>query len=231
LRNPVYLGKVKWNGQLFPALHQPIITETKMEMVKDIFSEKIHTYTNNKTSGLLKGLLFCGHCDKKLIPSYTRKKNGKVYLYYRCGSTFNKNGYESNCAGQYIPLEEVNTAVKEQILSFASEEKLKILTAQIKKENQRTEKEINLIKAEAEKLALELKTIKAKKEKYLDSLIDGNFSKGERERINQKIDDFSRTNFQSLKPYFNSFLYIYLFNIFIQPAKPFFVGHILMIYF
>jgi len=38
---------------------------------------------------------------------------------------------------------------------------------------------------------LELKTIKAKKEKYLDSLIDGNFSKGERERINQKIDDFS----------------------------------------
>ncbi len=191
LRNPVYIGKLKWNNQLFSALHQPIITESKMELVKNIFLSKAYVHTNNKTSGLLKGLLFCGYCDKKLIPSYTRKKSGKVYLYYRCGSTFNKNGYERKCSGQYIPLEEVHKLVKEQILEYASDEKLKILNSQIKKDNQRIEKQITLLKVELEKLEIELKTIKAKKEKYLDSLINGNFSRGERERINQKIDDFS----------------------------------------
>jgi len=191
LRNPVYIGKLKWNNQLFSSLHQPIITELKMDQVKNIFLEKAHIHSSNKTSGLLKGLLFCGHCDKKLIPSYTKKKSGKIYLYYRCGSTFNKNGYDNKCPGQYIPLDEVHKHVKEMILSYANEEKLIILNAKIKKENQQVENQIKLLNAELERLEIELKTIKTKKEKYLDSLITGIFTKGERERINQKIDDFS----------------------------------------
>lgn len=190
LRNPVYLGKVKWNGQLFPALHQPIITETKMQLVKEIFENKKFINSNNKTAGLLKGLLICGYCEKNLSPSYARKKN-KKYFYYRCGSTFNKNGYDSKCSGLYIPFEKVHALVIERLLEYAKEEKLSLIKSKIDKHNKQIEKQTTLLKTELGNHELFLSNTKNKKEKYLDSLISGNFSKSERERINQKIDDFS----------------------------------------
>jgi site-specific DNA recombinase len=191
LRNPAYIGKIKWNEQLFTALHQPIITEAKMQQVKEIFEERINKYAATKTTGLLKGLLVCGNCQKPLAPNYTKKKNGKVYLYYRCGSTFNKTGELSTCAGQYIVLERIHQLVKEKLLEYSSEKAIRNTQTMLAQHNQDIEKQIKLFAAELDKLSSELKIIKTKKEQYLDSLISGNFTKTERDRINQKIDEFS----------------------------------------
>lgn len=191
LRNPVYIGKMKWNEQLFPALHQPIITEAKMQQVKEIFEERLYTHSNHKTSGILRGLLSCGLCHKPLGPNYTKKKDGSTYLYYRCGSTFNKNGQKGLCAGQYISFDSMHQKVKENLLQQSTETQIQAMQNTINKKNKDIEKKIILLSADLEKLEQELKNIKMKKEQYLDSLISGNFTTAERERINQKIDDFS----------------------------------------
>ena len=191
LRNPVYIGKMKWNEQLFPALHQPIITEAKMQHAKEIFEERANIYINTKTPGLLKGLIVCGLCQKPMAPNYTKKKDGKIYLYYRCNSTFNKIGGLANCVGQYISFEELHRLVKVKLLECVSEAALNDVQTRINQANQAIENQIVLISANLEALENELKLLKVKKEQYLDSLVSGQFTPSERERINQKIDDFS----------------------------------------
>jgi site-specific DNA recombinase len=191
LRNPVYIGKMKWNEQLFPALHQPIITEAKMQLVKEIFAERTYMPSNNKTMGLLRGLLFCGICHTPLGPSYTKKKNGTTYLYYRCGSTFNKTGQETICTGQYVGLDTVHQQVKEKLLLYSTEKELLAMQKKINVSNGEAERQVSFLVADINKLENGLKGIKQKKEQYLDSLIAGQFTTTERERINQKIDEFA----------------------------------------
>jgi len=62
--------------------------------------------------------------------------------------------------------------------------------------NDKISKDMTLIQAEMDKLQANLITTKQKKEQYLDSLVTKDFSKEERQKINEKIDEFSLTEKQ-----------------------------------
>ncbi len=191
LKRPIYKGFVKWNGQLFKGIHQPLITDSTYKMVQTIFNERDFRSPRNGIKGLLKDFLICGRCRNNIRPHYTKKKNGNIYRYYRCATTINNKVKSTLCAGQYIPVEKANEQVLETILNYANESELKIIQHRINNHNKVIEKEINIIKSENMKLEAKLKTIKQKKELYLDSLVTKDFSKQERQKINEKIDDFS----------------------------------------
>ena len=187
LKRPTYKGYVKWNKNLFKGIHQPLVTESKWEKVQKIFAENDTVSPRNKIKGLLKGFLLCGKCNNYLSPNYTKKKNGNIYEYYRCASTFN---HKSKCEGQYIPLNQAHKMVFDELLEYATEQRLANIQIQIDKHNSQTKKDINLIEADIKKSEAQLKDIKHKKEIYLDSLVTGDFSKSERKKINDKIDEF-----------------------------------------
>jgi site-specific DNA recombinase len=191
LKRPIYQGFVKWNGNLFKGIHQPLITENTFETVQTIFNERDLRSPRNGIKGLLKDLLICGRCRNNIRPHYTKKKNGSIYRYYRCATTINNKVKSTLCAGQYIPVQEANEKVLETILHYASESELKKVQYKIANHNLCIEKEVKLINSEIEKLESELKVIKQKKEVYLDSLVTKDFSKQERQKINEKIDEFS----------------------------------------
>lgn len=95
----VYVGKQMWDGKLYdcPAI-DPIFTEEEWKEANDIYLGKYnrkdpHKYTS--TTFLFKGIMFCGHCGKKMTPTYSTsrytKEDGEVSVYER---------YHYKCSGK-----------------------------------------------------------------------------------------------------------------------------------
>ncbi|MBT5855418.1 recombinase family protein [bacterium] len=189
LNHPVYLGKIRWNSQIFTGIHQPLVSELLFNQAQTIFSER-KVYRKSKiVLGLLKGVLFCGECHHLMTPNYTKKKNGKIYRYYRCVSTLNPKG--KPCINKYFNMEKANKIVLQKVLSCATEQQLQNISNHVEKKNDEVRKELTVIQIEIEGMENMLESIKSKKETYLDSLISNQFVAKEREMINSKIDEFT----------------------------------------
>jgi site-specific DNA recombinase len=92
LRNPVYIGKIKYDGKLLRGNHKLIISQELFDLAQQMHKKCFKKIRLNK-SFLLSGLIKCKECNSYMTPSYTNKKqNGKTksYLYYRCTSTLKK---------------------------------------------------------------------------------------------------------------------------------------------
>ena len=86
LRNPLYTGKVFYRGEIYPGLHEPIVTEEIFQQAKEIIArnrQERGVSKNTKLSALLGGLLRCKDCGAAMSYTYTQKGNRK-YLYYIC---------------------------------------------------------------------------------------------------------------------------------------------------
>ncbi len=83
LSNPIYIGRVRHNGETYPGQHQPIIDEETWDKVQDRLARnavKRSCETNARTPSLLTGLIFDETGDK-LCPTHATK-NGRRYRYY-----------------------------------------------------------------------------------------------------------------------------------------------------
>ena len=89
LRNPVYIGKVKHNSEIYQGIHEPIVTEEIFVLAQKIHKEKLKNFRVYKNF-LFGGLVKCENCGSNMGACFTNKhKNGKLtrYYYYRCTST------------------------------------------------------------------------------------------------------------------------------------------------
>ena len=89
LRNPVYVGKIKHNGEIYQGIHEPIISEEIFALAQKIHKEKQKNFRVYKNF-LFGGLVKCENCGSNMTACFTNKqKNGKLtrYYYYRCTST------------------------------------------------------------------------------------------------------------------------------------------------
>jgi site-specific DNA recombinase len=90
LRNPVYIGKIKHNNQLYAGIHEPIISEEIFVLAQKIHKEKQKNFRVYKNF-LFGGLIKCEECNSNMSGSFSNKHtNGKFnrrYYYYRCTST------------------------------------------------------------------------------------------------------------------------------------------------
>jgi len=191
LNRPIYKGFVMWNDQLHKGIHQPLITETIFERVQEIFKDRDLRSPRNPINGLFKNILVCGICLNSMCPHYTKKKNGSVFRYYRCLSTINKAVSLTKCSRQYLPIEKANTWILDAIVGYSADDHLQKIQVQIDQHNKTVQKEVQLQEAEAQRLEAALKTVRQKKDQYLDSLVTKDFSKDERKKVNEKIDQLS----------------------------------------
>ena len=93
LNNYAYVGKINYKGEIIQASHEPIIQQDVWDKVHEYLEANAPNGTSadkskadrvvNENYQPLKGLLTCGHCRGSLYP-YSRKKNGRIYTYYRC---------------------------------------------------------------------------------------------------------------------------------------------------
>ena len=129
LSNPVYMGKVRLNGELFDGIHEAIISEADWYMVAALLE---HNKSIDKRSyrfslgipgcgdNLLTGLLFCGDCGARM---YARKvsKVKKKYICHSVARTSPAMIKSDNCSNRLHPytVEELYALVVNEIKKLA----------------------------------------------------------------------------------------------------------------
>ena len=95
LRNPVYMGKVRYGGEIFDGLHEALISQKDFAKVQAILVRNKEldrrTYTYKTPAGtadhLLTGLLYCGDCGARMAYNKVSKNISR----YSCYSVSRKN--------------------------------------------------------------------------------------------------------------------------------------------
>ncbi len=110
IRNPVYVGKVRYKNKLYPGEQEGIVSAEVFQEVQDLLDAKRikRGYTRKLIDGLLRGLLYCKECGSKMVPTYG-KKNGRKHFYYICHKC-QREGYAS-CPTKTVRQAEFNEAV------------------------------------------------------------------------------------------------------------------------
>ncbi len=117
LRNPLYIGVIRHKGKTYPGQHEAILDQALWDEAQGVLTIEARlrasqTLTRHDSESLLRGLLFAPNGDR-MLPTATRKKNGKRYRYYLPYSD-KKFGRGTNPFG-IVPAEKIEALVLEQI--------------------------------------------------------------------------------------------------------------------
>lgn len=100
LKNPTYMGKIKYKDELYDGQHKAIISPKIFESVQYILknkekSERTCLFNKNEV-GILRGLLTCGCCHSPMTPAscqshgvrrfYYTSTKAKYYGYHHCSN-------------------------------------------------------------------------------------------------------------------------------------------------
>lgn len=124
LRNVAYLGKVEYEGKIYPGEHEAILDEKTWEKAQAILNHNARdrgASTRNKHGALLRGLLKCGCCGYAMTHSYTQKGTRR-YRYYLC-LTAMKRGW-SECTTRSVPAQEIEDFVLRRIAAIGQDASL-----------------------------------------------------------------------------------------------------------
>ncbi|KAB8333678.1 recombinase family protein [Scytonema tolypothrichoides VB-61278] len=90
LKNQVYRGYVKYNGQLFPGKHAPLIDEATCQKVEAIMGRhaakrgRVSLRSDSTGGGSLTELAYCEHCGSRMHYQPSTSQTSRRYGYYRC---------------------------------------------------------------------------------------------------------------------------------------------------
>jgi site-specific DNA recombinase len=120
LRNVLYVGKVKYNGELYPGMHEAIISDeifdkAQVILVNNNVRRKDSKYTRNQ--GFLNHILRCKACNCIMSHTYTKKGPHK-YQYYVCVNA-QKRGYV-NCPTRSVNAQVIEDAVIDNLRTIAA---------------------------------------------------------------------------------------------------------------
>lgn len=85
LQNPIYIGKIRYDGEVYQSDHEPIIDESLFNQTQIIKSKRSTRtdYKSNNSPYLLSGLLKCAKCGAGFVGRDASGKYGE-YKYYVC---------------------------------------------------------------------------------------------------------------------------------------------------
>ena len=124
LTNPIYAGKIKHKDLMFDGEHDAIIDQKTFDAVQAMLKAHGRGKGNgltNKYGALLKGLVYCGACNKAMVHTMANR-GSKRYRYYTCLKAI-KSGWDS-CPSKSLPAAELESAVIDQIRCIAKDEGL-----------------------------------------------------------------------------------------------------------
>ena len=111
LRNPIYIGKMRFSGRIYQGVHQPLISEDLFNRVQAVHHEK-HRKMRLYKEYLLAGLVHCTECKSIMTQAFTNKKSGR-YHYYRCTKTY-KQSWDS-CSTRQISADRLEKFVVDNL--------------------------------------------------------------------------------------------------------------------
>jgi repressor LexA len=108
LRNPYYMGMVRYRGAIYAGRHEPLVTPEVWNEVQKVLSAKYLTGEKDREHPhYLKGSIYCGQCGARLIVNHA-KGNGGTYPYFVCGG---RQRDPSSCKQRAVRIEQVEAAI------------------------------------------------------------------------------------------------------------------------
>jgi len=124
LANPLYIGKQKLRGEVFPGEHKGIITKKLFDAVQRIIQGNRRdggASARNSHGFLLRGLIRCTACDAPMTAD-TPQSHGRRYRYYRCLNA-QKKGHAS-CPTKSIPADRIEKLIVDEIRRIVASSEL-----------------------------------------------------------------------------------------------------------
>jgi len=198
LSNPFYYGIFKYNGELYEAKHEPIITKKLFDAVQSVMADKSKPKKRSEVEYAFRGLLLCAECGCA-ITSETQKG----HHYYRCTKK------REACSQKYVReealTEEINDVIQKVSLPPSWAENM---LAKLEEDREQEAQDGTLF---AQNLKTEISAIDEKLEKLLDAHLDSVISKEEyaskkqkllnrKIEISEKLSDFEKKGNYWLEP-------------------------------
>lgn len=79
LKNPIYCGRIRYRGAIYPGAHEPLVSVELFERVQEAFAPNRTKNNAQKRSYALRDFLTCGECGAKITAG-----THKGHVYYRC---------------------------------------------------------------------------------------------------------------------------------------------------
>ncbi|WP_110928384.1 recombinase family protein [Bacillus massiliglaciei] len=117
LSNPLYIGQVKFAGELYQGQHDPIVTEEQFDRVQALLRRHKGNNAHKAKTSLLSGLLGCSCCGESFVAYSTgiSKKNKKNYYYYICKARRFPSEYETKCVNKIWSKDKIESLVLEEL--------------------------------------------------------------------------------------------------------------------
>lgn len=176
LKNPFYIGKFIFKDEEFNGNHKPLTTKTVFDLCQRIMEKNNHNACRRrKYKWLLTGVAYCHKCGSRLYCSHNHKK--KMAYYH--------GSYPMGCK-EYIPLEELENQVAEELKSIKFSERFKQKIHDKAKELiQQTRESRN---EEVQRLRNKVKALETRRNVLEDSLLDGTVDKATFKRKHGEIN-------------------------------------------
>jgi site-specific DNA recombinase len=172
LQDPYYLGYVPYKGELYAGRHEPIVDQALFDRVQEVKDLRSRNGQRDRVlQHYLKGVLFCGRCERhertsRLIYTEAKGHNGTRYGYFLC-----RGRQDGVCDLPYLPAEGVEQAILDHYVElklpadFATEVRHRLETA--------LDVEQRDMKTLHAGLTKRLKDLDAKANRLLDLAADG----------------------------------------------------------
>jgi len=121
LTNPIYLGKVRYGGDIYEGAHEAIVDRRTWDSVQRLIRSKgKHCRRRHRIThgALLHGLLRCGVCGSAMT-THSSRKGARRFRYYVC-LTYQKRGARA-CPGSRAALADLDATVLEQVLEVGKD--------------------------------------------------------------------------------------------------------------
>jgi DNA invertase Pin-like site-specific DNA recombinase len=117
MHNPYYMGEIRYRGVVYAGAHQPLVDPTTWHRVQDILSANDIGGTHQRVNThYLRGSLFCGHCNSRLMLTNVRNSYGTVYPYYVCSGRFRR---VTDCTRQAMRVDALEQLVEGEYRTIA----------------------------------------------------------------------------------------------------------------
>jgi site-specific DNA recombinase len=122
LTNPIYTGRVRHHGEIYPGEHERIIgdpmwNEVQTRLKRDDRRGRHHI--SDPCGALLKGMVHCASCDVAMTHTWAQKNGKPLYRYYVCGKA-HRQGWQQ-CETRSVSASALEQAVVEQLAGMAEE--------------------------------------------------------------------------------------------------------------
>lgn len=84
LTDPTYTGMVVYKGQVYSGRHDRLVSPELFDRVQQVRAQRCQGTRDRERDHYLKGKLWCGRCQRRLIMDAARSRSGDKYFYFRC---------------------------------------------------------------------------------------------------------------------------------------------------